>query len=168
MSYDRDLLLERTDLRALADELLGEHKGRVCTRRGRVLRPPTSADRTHSTGEHLHRPEWYPTMALPRVRCRRHRSGLRHVVEGLRVREALAFLARRAGIDATSADHCGLSRKFADNQSMLCPFVRTGRARAYVDACKQFLWSPAGARWRGWLAARSLPDAVLRAKSRRR
>ncbi len=165
MTYDRDLLLERTDLRALADELLGERKGRgvhaswPCPapahgpQTGRT--PPVSvfADRGGIERWHCHACGAGGTA----VDCVM-------VVERVRVREALEFLAIRAGIDATSADR-PRPRPRIRPQPVDVVTVREGPAElfAYVDACEQFLWSPAGARWRGWLDDRLLPEAVLRA-----
>ena len=170
MTYDRDLLLERTDLRALADELLGERKGRGAMRPGRVPRPCDGPQ----TGRTPPVSIFTDRGGVERWHCHACGAGgtavdCVMVVDRVSVRAALDFLAMRTGIDATSASPPRPRPRIRPHTVDVTP-VRDGPAElvAYADACEKFLWSPAGARWRGWLDDRSLPEAVLRGESCRR
>lgn len=166
MTYDRDLLLERTDLRALADELLGDHKGRGA----HANWPCPAPAHGPQTGRTPPVSIFTDRGGIERWHCHACRAGgtavdLVMTIERVHVREALDFLATRAGINATPADQVRPRPRIRATQTVEVVPVGDGPAElvAYVDACEQFLWSPAGARWRRWLDDRLLPDAVLRA-----
>ena len=165
MTYDRDLLLERTDLRALADELLGERKGRGV----HASWPCPAPAHGPQTGRTPPVSIFTDSGGIERWHCHACGAGGTALdcvmaVDRVSVRAALDFLAMRAGIDAMSAAPPRPRPRVRRHAVDVTP-VRDGPAEliAYADACEQFLWSPEGARWRGWLDDRLLPEAVLRA-----
>lgn len=161
--YDRDALIAATDLAALADELLGARRGNARTptwqcpnpqhpQTGRT--PPVSIFTSHR-GEQ-------------RWRCHACGSGgtaIDLVMACCRTsaRDAMDLLARRVGHrDQPSA---WTSRRSAPRTA---PQPRSCRdpegVDAYVKACAEALFVPAGERVRAWLMGeRGLPEAVLRA-----
>lgn len=165
MTYDRDLLLDRTDLRALADELLGEHKGRGA----HATWPCPVPTHGHQTGRTPPVSIFTDRGGIERWHCHACGAGgtaidLVMVTERLRVRDALDVLARRAGVDASSEIQARPRARPPRIEPAAVPAVRPGSAELinYVEACQRHLWSPAGERWRNWLADRRLSEAVLR------
>lgn len=162
--FDRDQILASTDLAALAEELLGPHKG---TSRSACWACPS--------------PEHAQTGRTPPVSIYRSRRGeerwhchgcgiggsaidLVMATRGVSVREALEQLAGRAG---------GAARFDADGPVLRPPVRRppaperavsdpTGLA-AFVDECAERLWQPGGGLVLRWLTeCRGLPEEVLR------
>lgn len=161
---DRDQILASTDLGALADELLGPHKG---TSRSASWACPS--------------PEHAQTGRTPPVSVYRSRTGeerwhchgcgiggsaidLVMATRGVSVRHALEQLAARAG---------GTARLDADGP-VLRPALRRPPApergvsdpaglAAFVDECAERLWQPGGRPVLRWLTeCRGVPEEVLR------
>ncbi len=175
--YDRDALLAATDLRALADELLGPHVGSdqhpmwscpspTHAQTGRT--PPVSVFTSRWDEERWH--------------CHGCGDGgtaidLLMRARGFGAREALDELSNRTGIRPEPSDHSpGLARPpsrfvkeiidrrlHARTESSAGP-AHLAALEAYVAACANELWTPAGTPARRWLnERRGLPEAVLRA-----
>jgi hypothetical protein len=166
MRFDRDRILAAVDLPALADELLGPHRGPSRSamwpcpspqhaQTGRT--PPVSIFRT-SGGEQ----RWH---------C--HGCGiggsavdLVMAARGVPVRDALEELAARTGSrDWALTD---TPNKLRSQQPRATPApAACGDLRGlgdYVQACAERLWQPAGGPVLRWLTrARGLPEEVLRA-----
>jgi DNA primase len=166
MTYDRDAILDRIDLPALADDLLGPHHGRG-----------TSA--TWPCPDPRHGPQ---TGRTPPVSVFTGRSGIQlwhcHAcgaggtaidlvitTHDIRIRDAIEWLAQRAGItQATPSGRPPRPRQQPVPPRELPPLrAASDEVLAYVAACKQHLWSEHGGRWRAWLQARGFSDPVLRA-----
>lgn len=165
MAHDREAILDRTDLGALADELLGPRRGRgpsatwPCpdpghgTQTGRT--PPVSV--FNGRGD------------IARWHCHACGAGgtaidLVMVTRGLPVRDAIGWLADRAGVVGTAQSVGRSARRPALHPPSLPAESAAPRALAeYVSACEQYLWSAHGEPWRQWLAARRLSETVLRA-----
>jgi DNA primase len=166
VSFDRDLVLERTDLAALADELLGPHRGRGPSATWSCPDPGHGRQTGRTPPVSI-----FPSRnGIPRWHC--HGCGvggtavdLVMVTQGCGVRDALALLAARAGLGEPSAPRPRRPGPAPRPAPPDLPPLRPAGAElaAYVDACAQHLRSPAGAHVRAWLAARRLPDVVLRA-----
>ena len=166
MSYDRDAILDRIDLPALADDVLGPHHGR-------------GPSATWPCPDPRHGPQ---TGRTPPVSIFTGRSGIQlwhcHAcgaggtaidlvitTHDMRVRDAIEWLAQRAGIDPHDTVRPSTTTTAA--QPPCATFLRcapaTTEVHAYVAACEQHLWSEHGGRWHAWLRARGFSDAVLRA-----
>lgn len=164
MPYDRDEVLARTDLSALADELLGPHRGRgrstawPCpdpghgSQTGRT--PPVSLFRSPSGDE--------------RWRCHACSAGgtaadLVMTTQGVSFGEALALLAGRAGLGEGDGPPRSLRPAAVERRAVDPPIAQLGVIEGHVAACEALLWSPAGGPIRAWLARRGLSEEVLRA-----
>ena len=163
MPYDRDDVLARTDLFALADELLGPHKGRgpsaswPCpeprhgTQTGKT--PPLTLFRSSGGDE--------------RWRCHACSAGgtaadLVMVTQNVGFRNAIDMLARRAGVlerENVRLRPAPRQRLAVDRPSV--PAVVSPELERHVAACEQYLWSPQGVPMQRWLAARGLRREVL-------
>ena len=160
--YDRDALLAATDLRALADDLLGPGK-----RSGRSAMWPCPSDQHAQTGRTPPVSVFNSRRGEQRWRCHGCGDGgtaidLVLAVRGGTPRDALDFLAQRTG-----------HRAQLDQQR---PQRRPTKPRAlppsgcsdqqgldrYVNDCAARLWSPEGITARRWLTnTRGLPADVL-------
>jgi DNA primase len=166
VSYDRDAILDRVDLTVLADDLLGPHHGR-------------GPSATWPCPDPRHGPQ---TGRTPPVSIFTGRSGIQlwhcHgcgaggtaidlviTTHDVRVRDAIEWLAQRAGITHTAPSELPRPRPRPAPAVRDLPPLRpaTDEVREYVAACEEHLWSEHGGRWHAWLAARGFTDAVLRA-----
>lgn len=162
MPLDRDHILDTTDLAMLADELLGPRRGR-----GRSGTWPCPAP-GHGTQTGKSPPVSVFTSSRGEQRWHCHACGaggtaidLVMVTRGVGVREALEMLARQAGIDPASSPPPRL-RPRRPPQTPLALRPPAPELDRYVAACVQHLWGRRGP-VRDWLAARCLPEPVLRA-----
>lgn len=165
MSYDRDAILDRIDLAALADELLGPHRGRGPSATW------TCPDPRHGpqTGRTPPVSVFTSRAGIPLWHCHACGAGgtaidLVIASQGMRVRDALEWLAQRAGVAQTPPRE--LPRREPPPPALReLPALRAAgeELSAYVAACERHLWSGHGGRWRAWLAARGFSDTVLRA-----
>jgi hypothetical protein len=78
-------------------------------------------------------------------------------------REALELLARRAGITEEPWRPAPSHPRAPVHPEPALPAAPNPALEGYVEACEAWLWSPAGAPMRRWLAGRHLGEAVLRA-----
>jgi DNA primase len=166
VSYDRDAILDRIDLTVLADDLLGPHHGR-------------GPSATWPCPDPHHGPQ---TGRTPPVSIFTGRSGIQlwhcHgcgaggtaidlviTTHDVRVRDAIEWLAQRAGIGQSPPSELTRPRPRPQPSVRELPPLRTAsnEVLAYVTACEQHLWSDHGGRWHAWLAARGFTDPVLRA-----
>ncbi|HET7720856.1 MAG TPA: hypothetical protein VFK43_12885, partial [Acidimicrobiales bacterium] len=165
--YDRDALLAATDLRALADDLLGHHHG-----------PERSPTWTCPNPQHAQTGRTPPLGVFAtrtgQQRWRCHGCGvggtaidLVMAATGTDVRGAMDDLARRAGHQPQADDWTPRPRPTHRPAPPPPPSPGWCRdpagLRAYVDACAQMLWEPSGRGVLRWLTAeRGLPETVLR------
>ncbi len=164
MSHDRDEVLARTDLGALADEVLGPHRGR-----GRSATWPCP-DPGHGpqTGRTPPVSMFVPSRGPERWRCHACGAGgtaadLVMTTQGVGFAEAIALLGRRAGM-AERDDHLRpLRPPVIERRPPAAPAIAAGVIEDHVAACEAVLWSPAGLPMRRWLARRGLGETVLRA-----
>lgn len=163
MSHDRDEVLARTDLSALADELLGPHRGR-----GRSATWPCP-DPGHGaqTGRTPPVSVFVPPGGRERWRCHACGAGgtaadLVMATQGVGFSEAIAMLARRVGLGADPGDMRPLRAPAVERRPPPEATVPVD-VEAHVARCEALLWSPAGAPMRRWLAGRGLGEGVLRA-----
>lgn len=165
MPYERDEVVQRTELADLCDEVLGPHKGRgpsatwPCPSTGHGPQtgrtPPVGVFRTHY-GEQRWRCHG----------CGAGGSALDLVMQsqGLDFAGAVALLGRRSGAaERTGLRRDGPERGF-DRACPAAPAPITAPSPAierYVAECEALLWSPAGRPQRAWLAQRGFGDEVL-------
>lgn len=166
MPYDRDEVLARTDLAGLADEVLGERKGRGASASWRCPEPGHGPQ----TGRTPPVTVFTGRAGIERWHC--HGCGadgtaidLIMRTQGVVVRDALALLAARAGVAESSAPRLRRPGRARPAPPVDLPPLGPGGAAVaeYVDECERHLWSPVGEPWRAWLATRRLPEGVLRA-----
>jgi DNA primase len=170
--WDREALLGAVDLPALADDLLGSHKGTArspcwpcpSVEHAQTGRTPPVTVFTARSGEqrwHCHG-------------CGNHGTAVDLVmqVRGVDVRTALEELARRSGIPAQDLRHrraAGDRRPVRPRQAPRTPAPSFAPEPVpalddYVAECADALWAPRGAPVRRWLTdVRRLPAEVLRA-----
>ena len=165
MHYDRDELLARTDLAALADELLGWHKGNGCG--ARWPSPVPGHDQTGRTPpmsifvDHRGTQRWtcFATGA------RGTAIDLVAVARTCSVADAIDALARRAGLDPTptpTAVPAPRAAPPAPHEPAPLP-APSPVIEAHVAACERLLWTPPGAQVRTWLGdERGFSHDVLR------
>jgi hypothetical protein len=163
--YDRDAILARVDLGQLADELLGGHKGS-----GTGARWPSPVPGHPQTGKTPPMTIFRTHRGVERWTCwATGTSGtaidLLVTARGMTVAEALEHLAARAGIrpvaPGTPAQRRGAAPGQANEGSVLSDDARHDLL-AYVEACEEHLWSPAGNPMRRWLVeTRRLDPDVL-------
>ena len=166
MSFDRELILERVDLAALADEVLGPRSGR-----GRSV-SWSCPDPGHGpqTGRTPPVTIFLARNGTPRWHCHACGAGgtaidLVAATQGVGVRDALGMLAARAGVGESSAPRLRRPRPRRPQPPPPLPPLSAAAAvvQRYVAACEAYLWGAKGGRWRAWLEGRRLPEAVLRA-----
>lgn len=162
MAYDRDLIVQSIDLCALADELLGPHKG---------VRTPTwrCPDEQHpQTGRTPPVTVFTTRRGQQRWTC--HGCGasgtaidLVMATQRVDVKEALGWLAARAGVQ-DRAEPCPPRQQPRRVSSVPAPERDPDPAiDDYVTACERLLWSRPGRDALEWLTgARRLPEIVLR------
>ena len=161
MTFDRAAVLAATDLRSLADELLGPRKsGRSGWRCPNPDHPQTGRTPPVSI---------FGTPSGERWRCHGCGTGgtaidLLVTARNLKIRDALEVLAGRAGITASQP---WTPRPPAPRQPAVRPappeLVEPDGLREYVDDCARRLWLPAGRPVRDWLTrVRGIPADVLR------
>src|SRR5438094_7970405 len=144
--FDRDRIVEATDLRTLADELLGPRRGT-----GRSGTWPCPSPQHAQTGRTPPVSIFRTPVGEERWHC--HGCGiggsavdLIMAVHGVPVRDALAELARRAGVHESPPLHrIGKGRAPARALGDSKPAVRDpdGLA-AYVEQCTERPWRPGG------------------------
>ncbi|MDQ1537049.1 MAG: primase, partial [Actinomycetota bacterium] len=164
MAYDRNEVLERTDLRELADQLAGPHKGRGAgatwpcpdpghgNQTGRT--PPVSIFRTAYGDE--------------RWRCHSCGAGgtaidLVMTTQAVRFPEALELLAQRAGVAAAERPMPRLRSAHIERPESMPPARPNPEVERFVAAAEAHLWSEQGRPMQRWLAGRGLGEDVLRA-----
>jgi hypothetical protein len=158
--YDREELLARTDLAALADELLGFHVGN-----GRSARWPSPVPNHPQTGRTPPMSIFVHHRGIERWTCFATGTNgtaidLVMVATGRNIGEAMAWLAERARLDRAPGVRAPVVRR-----SPAPPPVRepSGALKEYVEACERILWQPAGSAIRRWLVEERCLDAdVLR------
>ena len=161
--YDRDALIAATDLRSLADELLGPHTGGERTPMWRCPNPQhAQTGRTPPVSVfNSHRGE-------PRWRCHGCGEGgtaidLVMISHGVGLRDALDELARRVGHLPSAPDWEPPRRPRREPRLTPSRCRDTAGLEAYVDACADVLWKPEGKAIRRWLTEeRGLPERVLK------
>ena len=167
MSFDRDEILERTDLRALFLELVGGGRGQ-----GRQAMWPCPSPNHAQTGKS-------PPVSIDANNrlwnCHGCEAGgtavdLLVLKQGLRPGEALAVLAARAGVRPDDAGWAPRPRPPRSAPTPAAPPPPTpppdgalDELRAYVEAAARLLWEPEGEAVRRWLHRRGLSEEVLRA-----
>lgn len=164
MAYDRDRILQAVDLPALADELLGPHKGN-----GRT--PTWSCPDEHHAQTGRTPPVTVFTTRWGEQRWTCHGCGasgtaidLVMLTQNVDVKAALGLLAERVGVPGDG----GPSRwTVPPRRQRPAPREEPSpdpRIEDYVAACVRELWAPSGAGGRDWLIERrGLSPAVLRA-----
>lgn len=160
MPYDRDAILVATDLAALCDELLGPHGGRGRSMTWRCPNPAhAQSGRTPPLGLYRGR------RGLERWRCHGCGAGgtaldLVMIAQGVPVRDALAALARRAGMAERGWQRPSPPRAAAVRQD---PVLADPEGLAsYVEQCAARLWRPDGRAVRHWLVGhRGIGEGVL-------
>lgn len=163
MRHDRDDVLARTDLAALADEVLGPHRGRGIS----ATWPCPEPAHTNQTGRTPPVSLFRSPSGTERWRCHACGAGgtaadLVMAARGVDFADALDLLARRAGLGSDDG------RPPAPPPRAMARAVEPAAAvseeiERYVAACQAHLWSPAGGRVRHWLSRRGLGEEVLRA-----
>ena len=160
MRYERDELLARTDLAALADELLGFHAGN-----GRNARWPSPVPNHPQTGRTPPMSIFVDHRGIERWTCFATGANgtaidLVTTATGRTVADAIAWLAERARLDRTPPDRPPPRRTPPPRPQLREP---SQALRGYVEACERLLWEPAGSATRQWLVeARGLDAEVLR------
>ena len=160
MRYDRDELLARTDLAALADELLGLHVGN-----GRNARWPSPVPNHPQTGRTPPMSIFLDHRGIERWTCFATGANgtaidLVALATGRSIGDAMAWLAERARLDRAPAERARVVRKPPPPHP---PREPSTALREYVAACERILWQPAGAPIRRWLVdERRLDPDVLR------
>jgi hypothetical protein len=157
--YDRDELLARTDLAALADELLGFHVGN-----GRNARWPSPVPNHPQTGRTPPMSMFVDYRGIERWTCFATGANgtaidLVMVATGRSVGDAIAWLADRARLDRSPPERPVSIRRASPSP----PREPSPALKEYVEACEQILWQPEGAAVRRWLVCeRRLDPDVLR------
>lgn len=159
MRYDRDAILAATDLAALADELLGPHRGvRVQTWPCPV---PTHAQTGRTPPLTVFATRW----GEQRWSC--HGCGasgtaidLVMVTHGVDVRRAFDWLSARTGVSAEVDGAWSPPQRRPPRPAP--PVLPDPRLDDYVAACERWLRSPRGEGALRWLTeTRGLPSEVL-------
>jgi hypothetical protein len=158
--YERDQLLARTDLAALADELLGGHVGD-----GRGARWPSPVPNHPQTGRTPPMSIFTDHRGIERWTCFATGANgtaidLVTIATGRSVADAMAWLAERAQFDRLLLERRSPLRRTPPEPPRREP---SAALRAYVEACEGILWQPAGTAIRRWLVEeRCLDPDVLR------
>jgi hypothetical protein len=161
--YDRDALLAAVDLRQLADELLGPHKGSGRSAMWRCPNPQHS-----QTGRTPPVSVFTSRRGEQRWRCHGCGEGGTAIdlvlsVRAGGLRDALGYLAGKAG-------HHDLGPEWEPRPRRSAPATRVARGcrdpaglQRYVDECADRFWQPSGRAIRRWLTdTRGIPADVLR------
>jgi DNA primase len=167
--YDRDAVLAAVDLRQLADELLGGHRGSDHSPMWSCPNPEHS-----QTGRTPPVSVFTTRWGEQRWRCHGCGNGGSAVdlvmqVRGVGARDALAGLAQRVGIpELEPGAQPERSRPRAAHRHRAASPALSPRAMPeldrYVSQCSATLWRPEGAAVRQWLTkARGLPENIIRA-----
>lgn len=162
MAYDRDRIVQSIDLAALADELLGPHKG---------ARTPTwpCPDEHHAqTGRTPPVTIFTTRRGDQRWTC--HGCGasgtaidLVMTTQHVDIKEALGWLAARAGVVERDPWTPRRSSPRPVAEPAPDPEPHPG-IEPYVAACERVMWSREGAGARDWLTqSRDIPSDALRA-----
>ncbi|RMH80570.1 MAG: toprim domain-containing protein [Actinomyces sp.] len=161
--YDRDALLAATDLRSLADDLLGPGHGR-----GRSRMWPCPNPNHAQTGRTPPVSIFTSRRGEQRWRCHGCGDGgtaidLVLACHGSTIRDAMAYLAARAGHHERPCQppvSKPIRRPAPTREAAGC-YDLDGLNR-YVDECAERLWHPEATRLRHWLThTRGLPAEVL-------
>jgi DNA primase len=158
--YARNELLARTDLSALADELLGYHVGD-----GRNARWPSPVPNHPQTGRTPPMSIFTDHRGIERWTCfatgaKGTAIDLVTTATGRTVTDAMAWLAERAHLDRQPLERSSTRRRTPREPPRREP---SPELRAYVEACERILWEPAGTAVRRWLVdERCLDPDVLR------
>jgi hypothetical protein len=159
--YDRDELLARTDLTALADELLGFHVGN-----GRNARWPSPVPNHPQTGRTPPMSIFVDHRGIERWTCFATGTNgtaidLVMVATSRSVSDAITWLAERARLDRPPTERPPPVRRAPPAPA---PAREPSAAlKDYVEACERTLWQPAGVAVRRWLVEeRGLDPDVLR------
>jgi hypothetical protein len=164
--YDRDALIANTDLPALADELLGGHRG---TNRSPMW--PCPNPNHAQTGKTPPVSIFTSHRGEQRWRCHGCGSGgtaidLVMACCGTGLRDAMDHLARRAG-QPEQPPTWTPRKRLRSTMPVSVPAPACADQRGmdrYVYECAAALWSPTGARIRDWLTEiRGIPEDVLHA-----
>ncbi len=164
MAYNRDEVLARTELAALADELLGPHRGRGSSsawpcpdpghgsQTGRT--PPVTVFRAQTGDE--------------RWRCHACGAGgtavdLVMTTQGVGFRQAIEQLGGRAGAVERDGPPSELRPARILRPASFAPGSPSPEVERYVAACEEYLWSQPGRPMRDWLGERGLGEEILRA-----
>ena len=160
MRFDRDELLARTDLAALADELLGWHTGH-----GRNARWPSPVPNHPQTGRTPPMSIFVDHRGIERWTCFATGANgtaidLVMTATGRSAGEAITWLAERARLDRPPPERPPIPRRPPSEPTRQEP---SPALRAYVEACERILWQPEGEHIRRWLVEeRCLDPNVLR------
>lgn len=165
MTYDRDELLRRVALDELCDDLLGPRKGRG--RSGSWSCP--SSDHGPQTGRTPPLTTFTSRSNEQRWRCHACGAGgtaldLAMVSQQLDFKDAIEFLARRAGLGATDWSSAPPLRRLTAPPNDPFPVPPPNTAiDGYVAACESLLMAPNGAAVRRWLLGRGFSLPILAA-----
>ena len=160
--YDRDALLAATDLAALADELLGPHRGSA-----RSPMWPCPNDQHAQSGRTPPLSVFASRRGEQRWRCHGCGEGgtaidLVLACRGGSLREAMGYLADRAGHHDHAPDWEPPHRPTRPLQPPAAGCRDGEGLQAYVDQCADRLWRPEGQAIRRWLThTRCIPADVL-------
>lgn len=163
MGYDRGDVLARIPLASLCDELLGPHHGRGRTASWSCPDPGHGPQ----TGKTPPVTVFRPRSGIERWHCHACGAGgtaidLVMVTHGVGFRDALDLLARQAGVtDATGRMPPAPRPSPPIRPEPPRPTELDPALDRYVTGCEAWLWSPAGAPMRRWLAGRRLAPEVL-------
>jgi hypothetical protein len=162
--YDRDALLAAVDLRQLAEELLGPHRGQARSAMWRCPNPQHS-----QTGRTPPVSVFTSRRGEQRWQCHGCGEGgtaidLVLVVRGGGLRDALDYLARKVGHHEVGSDWQPRPRRPAPAVRVRSGCRDAAGLQRYVDDCADRLWHPSGRAIRRWLTnTRGIPADVLRA-----
>lgn len=165
MGYDRGDVLARIPLASLCDELLGPHHGRGRTASWSCPDPGHGPQ----TGRTPPVTVFRPRSGIERWHCHACGAGgtaidLVMVTHGVGFRDALELLACQAGVTNEPGRPPPTPRTRPPiRPEPPGPTTPDPALHRYVTGCETWLWSPAGAPMRRWLAGRRLAPEVLQA-----
>lgn len=160
MRWDVDEVLARTDLPSLLDEVAQPGNSAVRGRRWHCPVPDHQDVHASVTAytDHRGHERWHCWSGDDG-----HRGDavdLARVTQGLATRDAIDWLARRAGM-VQGADLPAVHRKKAPPLPRHVPLDHS--VHRYVDACERILWGAGGRQVLDWLRGRGFTDELLRA-----
>lgn len=165
MGYDRGDVLARIPLASLCDELLGPHHGRGRTASWSCPDPGHGPQ----TGRTPPVTVFRPRSGIERWHCHACGAGgtaidLVMLTHGVGFRDAMDLLAHRAGVTHEPGRTPPAPRPSPPvGPEPPRPTEPDPALDRYVTGCEAWLWSPAGAPMRRWLAGRRLAPEVLQA-----